>query len=103
MKLKKGVILHGLKIEMRIVLIAAEEIWKYRGQELVVTCGLEGTHSARSLHYYGYALDLRTRDFSPGMVDLVAEKLRGRLPDGYDVVVHKTHIHVEYDAVIDRR
>lgn len=94
---KEGVILAGLNIKMRKVLIEAEHIWKKYGQELVVTSGLDGTHSAGSLHYYGRALDFRTRYFTNEICNQVANELKANLPNDYDVVLHSTHIHVEYD------
>ena len=100
MKVKEGVTLAGLKIEMRPVLICADKIWKENGQELVITEALGGVHSPGSLHPYGYALDKRTRYFKKeGQVEKVAQKLRDHLGSKYDVIVHSTHIHVEYDAV----
>lgn len=97
MKIKEGVILAGLDIRMRPVLIAAERIWQKAGHELVVTSGLEGTHSAGSLHYYGLALDFRTHYLNAEQLPELAEKLREALGPDYDVVIEKTHIHVEYD------
>lgn len=97
MKIKNGVVLAGLKIEMRPVLIKADKIWKNAGQELVITAGLEGEHSAGSLHYYGDAVDLRTRYFGGDTKREVAASLKKELGSEYDVIVHKTHIHVEYD------
>lgn len=97
MQIKDGVNIWGLERVMQPVLKAAEEIWKHHGQELVVTSARDGIHSAESLHYYGQAVDLRTRYFSEGVVVVIATKLRKTLGKDYDVVVHKTHIHVEYD------
>jgi len=97
MKIKKGVIIPGLKIRMRTVLIHAERIWEKHGQELVVTAGLDGVHSAGSLHYYGLALDFRTRYFDKTVATSVANELRRILGADYQVVKHKSHIHVEYD------
>ena len=81
---------------MRPVLRVAEEIWIAAGRPegVTVTCAMGGEHSAGSFHYYGLALDLRTRYFTEPVKDTVATKLRQRLPH-YDVVAHKTHIHVE--------
>lgn len=100
MKIKEGVIIQGLAIEMRSVLINAEKIWREFDAELVVTSALDGLHSAGSLHYYGYALDFRTRDFSPDVRLKVADRLRQALGRNYRVLVEVTHIHVEYSAVI---
>ena len=97
MKIKEGVNLAGIQIEMRPVLIAAEKLWKDNGQELVITAALDGMHSAGSLHYYGYAVDLRTRYFEQSVVHEIAAKLRDTLGEDYDVIAHQTHMHVEYD------
>ena len=97
MKIKKGVILAGLQIEMRPVLKAANQIWQLHQDELVITAGLEGEHSAGSLHYYGYALDLRTRNFSKSVQKQIVVRLKERLGPDYDVILHSTHMHVEYD------
>jgi len=100
MKKKPSVIIAGLKLEMRKVLICAARVWKARGQELTVTSGLDGAHSPGSLHPYGYALDLRSRHFTENEKAEIGEELRVELGDKYDVIVHPTHIHVEYDAII---
>jgi hypothetical protein len=104
MKIKEGASLQGLDIRMRPVLIVANQIWRVHGQELVITSGTDGAHSAGSLHYYGRAVDLRIRDFDAQTVSLVFVALKKELDDlgnkyisYYDVVQHKTHIHAEYD------
>lgn len=86
----------GLEREMQPVLKAADIIWKQFGQELVITCARDGMHSAGSLHYYGLAVDLRIWGLD-GKVNTVATNLRNALGNKYDVIVHTTHIHVEYD------
>ena len=63
MKIKKGVILAGIGIQMNPVLVEAEKLWEEKGAELVITSGLDGKHSLGSLHYTGYALDLLSRYF----------------------------------------
>jgi hypothetical protein len=98
MKIKEGVVLAGLQPEMRSVLIAAESIWDGHHKELVVTCGLDGTHSAGSMHYYGYALDLRTNYFTEREQFSVSEALEKALGENYYVLLHSTHIHVHYRA-----
>lgn len=97
MKIKEGVVLAGLDIKMRRVLIEAEDVWHFHGEELVVTSGLEGTHSAYSFHYYGLALDFRHRYFSEDVRKIAVEDLQLALGKSFDVVLEKTHIHVEYD------
>jgi len=101
MKIKDGASIQGLHIKMRPVLIAADAIWKGLGQELVITAGLDGEHSAGSLHYYGRALDFRTHYFTDVEKAKALSFLVMHLDevDGqpYDVILHDTHIHVEYD------
>ena len=103
MKIKEGVNMSGLKIEMRPVIMVADKIWDKHLQELVITSATEGTHSPGSLHYYGYALDLRTRYFDEIDKYAVTEELKYELTKRnklYRVVVHKTHIHIEYRGAI---
>jgi hypothetical protein len=94
MKIKEGV---DFKPEfiMREVLINAEEIWKENGQELVVTSCRDGVHSAGSLHYYGLALDFRTRYFDDVNKQKVYKQLIKKLGDKYTVISENTHIHVQ--------
>lgn len=100
MKIKKGASLQGLQIEMRPVLIEADAIWSELGEELVITSGTDGEHSAGSLHYYGYAVDLRTRYFTQEQkFNAFASLVEALEYDGYDIYLHDTHIHVEYDAI----
>ena len=100
MKLAYDSDLRDLKLEMRPVLIAADKVWKKHGRELVITCTGGGVHSPGSLHYYGYAIDLRTNYFGTEQVKEVARDLISELPDGFQVIVERTHIHVEYDAIL---
>ena len=100
MRLKKGVILTGLQLEMRQVKIAAEAIWKNNGQECVITSGLDGKHSVGSLHPFGYALDLRTNYFDKITKIKVSNELQIELGQDYEVHLESTHIHVEYSKII---
>jgi len=97
MKIKEGVHIPGLQIQMKPVLSFAEKIWQELGRELVITSALDGTHSAGSLHYYGYAVDLRTRYFDKPTVKKVQAELASELGSDYDVVIEGNHMHVEYD------
>jgi hypothetical protein len=96
MKFAPGVSLAGLHILMRPVLGEAELIWVAAGIEdgATITCALGGLHGPTSWHYFGLALDFRSRYFSEPIKDSVVQKLKHRLPF-YDVVAHSTHIHVE--------
>ena len=100
MKIKKGANIQNISFHMRPVFINAEKIWKKYGQELVITSGFDGCHSAGSLHYYGLAVDLRINYFKPETRAKVFAELKVLLKNiskRYDVVWEPTHIHAEYD------
>lgn len=100
MKIKPGVSLQGLQLPMRPVLMLAEQVYQSFGQELVVTSGPGGEHSARSLHYYGYALDFRIRGIPLDVCWKIVYSLRRELGDSYQVMLETTHIHVEYQEIL---
>ena len=97
MKIKPGATIAGLDIRMRPVLIVASKVWQSLNQELVVTSGLDGTHSPGSLHYYGLALDFRTRYFNDTQQDHAGRLLAEKLGDSFVVVDEGNHIHVQYN------
>jgi hypothetical protein len=102
MVIKDGVVLAGLDLSMRPVLIAAEDIWREfgRSEGVTVTSGLEGTHSAGSLHYYGLALDFRTSYWNDEQKNSVFRALCLALDlTIFDVVLESNHIHVEYNLI----
>lgn len=96
MKIKEGVSLRGLQLEMRVALIEASKIWANMGHELVITSGLEGVHSPSSLHPFGFALDFRTSDMTEENKLSALFSLQNVLEEPYRVIKHDTHIHVEY-------
>lgn len=89
--------------------IASAEVF---GRDAVLTAGINGKHSDKSLHYIGLAWDLRVWvaefDSSFGRFEnKLCHQFRDRLVDFlgafYDVVIHYmdnggvSHIHTEYD------
>lgn len=109
MVLKEGASLQGLKIQMQPVLKIMEKLFKqvgHRNEGCTVTSGTDGTHSAGSLHYYGYALDFRIRDPAGSwrLTDFeeieICKKARKKLGSCYHVILHGTHIHIEFDRAL---
>lgn len=96
MKFKNGVILEVNK-EISKIFPVIDQIWKDHGQEAVITAGIDGKHMSGSKHYKGDAIDLRTRYFTELEVISVIGALREKLGNDYDIVLHSTHIHIEYD------
>lgn len=93
MKIKTGVSIAGLNPCMRRALIECDRVMKKYGVDFVITSGLEGVHSAGSLHYYGFAIDARTRDLEDNLQSAYTE-LKASLLE-YDVVLERTHLHIE--------
>ena len=101
MLIKDGAVLTGLQPVMRLPMRVSEQIWIDLGREegVTVTEGTGGTHSAGSWHYYGFAIDLRTKYKRHGLGGDLNDKkayqlLKKALPQ-FDIVLHSTHIHVE--------
>ena len=83
-------------ILMRLVLIEADRIMRIFKKELVVTSALDGEHSPGSLHYYGFALDFRTRHLDDDEKVKFHDELSYRLTSNYRCILEYTHLHVEY-------
>ena len=97
MKVKTGASIAGLQRCMTPVLIVADGIWHSLKQELVVTSGLDGTHSVKSLHYCGKAVDLCTRYFNDTQKAHAVKLLKEQLGFAYTVLSEPTHIHVQFN------
>lgn len=65
------------------------------GEDLFITSIRDGNHSAGSLHYRGDAEDYRFPKARFGSQD--HEYIKNILGPNYDVVVERSHLHVEYD------
>ena len=68
-----------------------------KGRDSVVTYTTNGRHMKLSRHYSGNAIDLRTRDMTLRQVNKAQKMLRKNLGPQYDIVIERTHIHLEYD------
>lgn len=99
--IKDGVDLSLLKpvmIDALITMSITMHIFEY---VLVITAGNDGNHKVGSLHYKGYAVDLRSRDLTPERIERISDALRAALGPKFDVVFEVIngvqHWHVEYD------
>jgi len=61
------------------------------GKDLYVTAIRDGNHMAGSLHYNGNAFDFRLKAY---MTKPDLKKVCGK---DFDIVIHSTHVHIEYD------
>ena len=95
-RIKAGVQLTGIRPEIVLAIFAASWVYSKYGKPLCITSGLDGKHSATSLHYAGQAVDLRTRHLDKEVAESIAAELNAALGDHYDVILEANHIHVEF-------
>lgn len=97
MQLKPGVSLLGLRPELTVAIMAAQEVCRELGVGLVLTSVGDGTHSRGSRHYSGLAFDMRRREMADAEAARARDMLADRLGADFDVILEATHIHVEFD------
>ena len=102
LKLKKSVDPAQIKPEINLAIQVASSIWSRQNEPvLTVTSISDSQHGPASLHYVGYAVDLRIRELHSNPEDLV-KALTEFLPDCYDVILESNHIHLEYQPKWER-
>lgn len=95
-KYKASVQLQGLQVQMLIALIQVSDFSRLNNDVVIfVTSALDGSHSAKSLHYAGAALDLDIPG-PPELNQALAAHLSTSLPLDYDVVNEGSHVHIEW-------
>jgi hypothetical protein len=69
------------------------------GKEAVCTAIFDGSHKIGSKHYEGNAFDLRTWKslYNSNQLQNLIQNLSDNLGPDYDIVLHSTHLHIEYD------
>jgi len=96
LKLKKGVNPSQIKPELNLAVTVALSIWSRQSEPvLIITSITDSQHGNASLHYIGYAIDIRIRELHSNPKDL-SDALRDSLVSDYDVILEKDHIHLEY-------
>jgi len=95
MRLKKGVKINGIRSELVLALNIINSIYEAYNSELVITSVVEGKHMPKSLHYVGFAVDLRPPE-NDDVRDLVFEEIKDSLKEDFDVLEEGNHFHIEY-------
>lgn len=103
MYLKYSVLVEGIRPETLMAVMIANDVWKSAGYEMTLTSIKDSAHRTGSLHYKGWAVDIRTKDLPdlPTKQELIGA-LRSRLTRDYDIVFEdqggdNEHLHVEFD------
>lgn len=95
--IKEGAELDGVTHHALRALAVAAEVYDRHEADCVLTSAKDGTHSERSLHYSGNAIDIRTRNLPASGLSQVAQEIQYALGKDFDVVIESDHIHIEYD------
>ena len=102
---KEGVSLIGIQPETVLGILSCFSVWasqlpKY---DFILTSITDGKHSKNSLHYVGYAFDVRTRHLSHNQTKAITEALAKHLGSEFDTVLHEnSHLHIEYQPERNR-
>jgi len=94
MLLKAGVDISRLERNTRRSLSKVAYIFSDEIELFIITSTYEGNHSAGSLHYANQAYDVRVPDQSRMRI---LARIKAVLTDDFDVVMERTHYHIEYD------
>jgi len=80
-------------------MVDTHTVFRNNGQDnLTITALRDGKHKVGSKHYQGRAFDCRTRTVEDPMVlARIIREVRATLGSDFDVILHPTHLHVEYD------
>ena len=98
MKLKDGVRMSGVQQETVVAMMIANHVFiQQKKTQMVITSVMDGKHMPNSLHYTGFAFDIRTRDLIVRDILTHVKEIRAALGKEYDVVLESDHIHIEYD------
>lgn len=94
---KTGVKLIGVHPQTFFAIYVADQVYQsVTNKEVTVTSCNDSNHSRTSLHYAGYAVDLRIKDVDKALWETLRTEIAKRLTDEYDVILESNHIHIEY-------
>lgn len=94
---KDEVVIGPLKPVVLDALLRLAVLYSQYQKSLVVTALADGQHKPKSLHYKGYAADLRSRDVEAWQLPHLIYDIQHTLGMDWDVIQEIDHIHIEYD------
>ena len=105
MKIKNGVILMDCWQAWHVKAAVDIAFFETVGHQAMMTSAADSEHSEHSKHYSWCAYDFRIYQdndtkkpkYEKPTLQNLAANMSGRLGSLYDVVIEKSHIHVEYD------
>lgn len=100
MKIKQGVTISGIQPEILMAACIIDTLYSQeygRPEGVTITSITDGKHKTGSKHYIGQAIDCRTHYFDKQTKHELKRDIANALGAEFDVVLEKTHIHVEFD------
>ncbi len=100
---KDGVVWKWLRPEIYRLFEGLEAIFARHKIDCVITSAIDGKHSTGSLHYSGYAIDIRSKSLpSAAKKQAVLKEIQALCGPGYDVLLEhlggeNEHFHLEWD------
>ena len=95
--IKEGANVRDLHPKVWEIVYEASDLFAEFDSDCIITSGLDSKHSQKSLHYLGFAVDLRTRNIDIAHAKYIVSKLRLLRDELYDIILEEDHIHIEYD------
>ncbi len=92
--IKVGVEWYAMHPRMIEAYRAWQDLLAPYGVPAVVTSARDGRHITGSRHYTGRAIDLRTRDIPPHLLQDIADRYRDRMGSDWVVILERDHLHV---------
>ena len=97
LRLKKGVSIRGIKPEMVLgIQVVVGFFEKNNIKDVWITSCVDGRHGKNSLHYVGYAIDVRIWDIISDRRNWFTSELNKEMGSEFDCVLEKDHIHIEF-------
>jgi hypothetical protein len=94
----------GIRPELIMGLLVLEDIFEtvYKEHGLtpvdfILTSVNDSQHMVGSLHYKGAAADVRNRDLTKPLQQLIVDRFKMWADNDFDIVIESDHIHLEYD------
>ncbi len=101
--IKPGAKIKGIQPEILLGLMVIHSVFEHFHYSCVVTEATGSVHMENSLHYKGYALDIRTNHISNlATKNEITRRCAETLGEDFDVILEcqgqaSEHLHVEFD------
>lgn len=66
-------------------------------KDITITAIFDGKHMIGSKHYSGNAFDMRKTHYTNYQLTTLVQNIKDNLGIDFDIVIEKTHVHIEYD------